>query len=219
VSFGWFDFVVIVLLIWGLWRGRKHGMSQELLPLLQSLLMVVLGAQFYEPLGRLLANATPFGYQSCFITTYFAIAFAIAFVFSLIRKAVGEKLFASDVFGKMEFTLGMLGGAARYACYVLMFLAFINVFPMNAAKEEEQKKKQQENFGSISFPTFTTIHDDIQNKSFLTRQVRAQLPLILIKATSSEDKPLKKREGPAKRMEREVDQLFDKPKPATNTNL
>ena len=35
LPFNWFDFVLVVVLVVGVFRGRKHGMSEELLPLLK----------------------------------------------------------------------------------------------------------------------------------------------------------------------------------------
>ena len=40
MSFNWFDMVVVVVLGFGLFRGRRNGMSKELIPLLEWLVLV-----------------------------------------------------------------------------------------------------------------------------------------------------------------------------------
>ena len=49
-----FDLVVIVVLLAGITRGRKHGMSEELMSLLSWLAILFGGAAVYEPGGELL---------------------------------------------------------------------------------------------------------------------------------------------------------------------
>src|SRR5690242_21183065 len=40
ISFNWFDLVVVVVLLFGLFRGRRNGMAKEILPLMQWLVLV-----------------------------------------------------------------------------------------------------------------------------------------------------------------------------------
>src|SRR6185312_12889101 len=54
----WFDAVVVVWLIVGIVLGRKHGMSQELLPLVQWIAVVVCGGFLYLLIARPLAQRT-----------------------------------------------------------------------------------------------------------------------------------------------------------------
>jgi uncharacterized membrane protein required for colicin V production len=53
VPISWFDFVVLVFVIVGILRGRKRGMSQELLDFFMWIGMVAAGAYAYKPGGRL----------------------------------------------------------------------------------------------------------------------------------------------------------------------
>jgi uncharacterized membrane protein required for colicin V production len=52
MTLGWFDGVVVIALAWGIFRGRKHGMSREFLPLLQWLIIVPLCALLYPVAGQ-----------------------------------------------------------------------------------------------------------------------------------------------------------------------
>src|SRR5215207_4696914 len=104
-SVSWVDFVILLLLGVGLWRGRKRGMSEELLDIFKWAIIVVAAGWFYEPGGRLLAKASVFSLLSCYVFAYFLIAVLTFGVFALIRGSVGAKIVGSDVFGPGEYYL------------------------------------------------------------------------------------------------------------------
>ena len=52
----WVDLLTLALVIAGVCRGRKRGMSEELLDLIKWLLTVVIAGRLYQPLGRVLAG-------------------------------------------------------------------------------------------------------------------------------------------------------------------
>ncbi|MDB6131275.1 MAG: hypothetical protein JWM04_2382, partial [Verrucomicrobiales bacterium] len=66
----WFDLLVLGFLVFGLIRGRKRGMSEEILSVTQTLLMVFLGAQFYQPLGEKIAQTSVLGAYSSYLVVY-----------------------------------------------------------------------------------------------------------------------------------------------------
>src|SRR5580704_671869 len=45
LAFNWFDIALVLVLAFGFWRGRKRGMTKELLPTLQWVAILV-GASF-----------------------------------------------------------------------------------------------------------------------------------------------------------------------------
>ena len=47
----WFDVVVVLILGFGLFRGRKNGMSKEILPLFQWLAVILVSGLFYATAG------------------------------------------------------------------------------------------------------------------------------------------------------------------------
>src|SRR5439155_838084 len=60
LQFGWFDVLVITVLLVGVSRGRKRGMSEELLDVIKWALVVFIAANIYEPAGQVLAQSTVF---------------------------------------------------------------------------------------------------------------------------------------------------------------
>jgi len=59
LPFNWFDMAMVLLLGFGLFRGRRNGMAKELLPTLQWLVMVPVCGLGYTLLAGLLAGFIP----------------------------------------------------------------------------------------------------------------------------------------------------------------
>src|SRR5438876_11781531 len=96
-NFSWVDLAVALLLGVGLWRGRKRGMSEELLDIIKWVLIVVTAGFLYQPGGQFLAQMTSvFSLLSCYVAVYMGLALLIVLFFSMIRKSVGSKLVGSD---------------------------------------------------------------------------------------------------------------------------
>jgi uncharacterized membrane protein required for colicin V production len=58
LPFNVFDLVLVAVLVAGIFRGRKHGMSQELMLLLKWLVIVIGCAMVYEPVGQMFSQST-----------------------------------------------------------------------------------------------------------------------------------------------------------------
>jgi uncharacterized membrane protein required for colicin V production len=206
---GWFDMVVVVLLAVGFFRGRKHGMSQETLFLLQWLLIVVVGGQYYEPLSKLLYDQGIFGPLACNLLVYISIAIILKIIFTNLKRVVGEKIFASDVFGKYEFYLGMVAGMLRYACITIFIISLVNARLFTQQEIAELEKRQVKDLGSSFFPSLPATQESILNKSYTGGLVRAHLGQILLKPVSPSEGPKKSNvQGPAKRRESAIDEVI-----------
>lgn len=204
---GWFDFLVIILLIVGFIRGRKHGMSQEILFVLQWLLIVVIGGQYYEPLSKLLYDQGLFGPLFCNLMVYLAIAAVLKLVFTNLKRFVGEKIFASDVFGKYEFYMGMVAGVLRYTCIVLFIISLVNARAYTQQEIAEKEKSQVKDLGSSFFPSYPAVQEQILTKSLSGEFVRTHLSQILLKPASPSEGP-KKSDAPAKKRESAIDDVI-----------
>ncbi|HEV8542914.1 MAG TPA: CvpA family protein [Verrucomicrobiae bacterium] len=179
LQLNWFDLLVLVMVTVGFLRGRKRGMSEELLDVLMWLCIVVAGALFYLPLGQLLTSGV--GMPPFFgnVIAYAFIGITLRFLFAAIKRAVGEKLVQSDTFGRMEYYLGMVAGPLRYFCILIFLLSFLHAKYISDAERAATAKMQADNFGSISFPTFGSLqhavfYESISGK-FIRKNLRAQL--------------------------------------------
>ena len=107
-----FDVVLIVVLAAGIFRGRKHGMSEELMSLLTWLAILFGCAAVYQPGGELIGQFTSmFGRLSCYLMAYVGGALLVLLLFAGIKRALGGKLLGSDIFGRVGVLFGHGVGA------------------------------------------------------------------------------------------------------------
>ena len=95
----WFDGVVVGILIIGLFLGRKHGMSKEILPLLKWVSLVLVCGIWYPMAAQFLVNSAELSRVSSCIFGYLLLAFAIFLVFS-IQVAVTVKMLGTRIVDK-----------------------------------------------------------------------------------------------------------------------
>src|SRR3989442_15463098 len=101
-----FDLVLLVVLITGIARGRKLGMSGELLSLLKWLAILFGCALAYQPIGETFAQTTGiFSMLSAYIIAYIVAALLVLLIFALLKRNLDGRLLGSNVFGRAEYYL------------------------------------------------------------------------------------------------------------------
>jgi uncharacterized membrane protein required for colicin V production len=182
VKFSWFDFLVFILVVIGFIQGRRHGMSEELLPLLQTLAMLVVASYYYEPLGILYAQLATSTIMTGYIAAYltFVVVIKLTFAF-IIKRAVGEKIISSDLFGRMEYYLGMVAGAIRWFAAVVIVLAIVNAREISPQQQQRERMFTEELVSQMVFPDYGSLHAQIFEKSFSGRLVQEHLNNLLIR--------------------------------------
>ncbi len=189
-----FDFVLVAVLVIGVLRGRKNGMSEELLSLLMWLTILFLGAIVYEPAGRLLADTSPFSLLSSYVIVYVASALLVLGVFAGIKRGLGGKLLGSDIFGKAEYYLGMTSGLVRVCCMVLTALALLNARYFSAAEVKAMEAFQNDVYGSNFFPGLHSLQSSVFERSMAGPWIKDHLGFFLIKSTEPDTKQFKQKE-------------------------
>ena len=81
VPLNWFDFTLVAIFIFGLIRGRKNGMTKELLPLLKWLAVAVVCGLTYKPLGDLLMPYAGLDALESYLIAYIVVLAVVFFVF------------------------------------------------------------------------------------------------------------------------------------------
>lgn len=195
LNFNYIDAIVLVLLIVGIFHGRKRGLSEELLTFVQWLVILFGGAVIYQPLGQMLAGVAPLSTLTCYLLVYLAFAGLVKLIFVQIQKAVGEKLVGSNVFGSFEYYLGMIACMIRFSCAILVFMALLNARIVSEQERAATAKMQSKNFEGISFPTFGSFQQAVLVQSFVGRQVEAHLKFVLIESTVPTKVAIKRREN------------------------
>jgi uncharacterized membrane protein required for colicin V production len=189
MPFNWFDMAVVVVLGFGLFRGRRNGMSKELLPLLQWLVMVTVCGLGYTMLAGVLAGLIPDKLWNCLVA-YLALALAVFIVFTILKRQLDDKLVKSNYFKGGEYYLGMLSGMVRYACVLLFVLALLNARVYTPAEIAQQKAFDEKNFGGglfagNYFPHLFQVQAAVFKDSFLGPHIKDNAGMLLINTGQS----------------------------------
>ena len=197
LPFGWFDGVVVVMLIVGLIRGRKNGMAKELLPLFLWLGIVFGGAFGYPLLGQLFISQFHCSQMAGLTYGYLTVAFVVWCLFQLLKKMFGKKLTeGTNLFGGSEYYLGMLSGLLRYAAVLIFICALLNARYYTTAEIKAQQLYNQQTYGgglkgySGDFiPSLPEIQTSVFRKSLTGGFIKNQLDILLIETAPVASKP------------------------------
>ncbi len=190
-----FDFVFFAVLGVGIFRGRKHGMSEELLHLFKWLMVIVVCAYVYQPIGQWFAQVSPFSLLSSYLIVYIAAAGLILGAFGLFKHSLGGKLIGSDIFGRGEYYLGMGSGLIRCGCILVAVLALLNARYFTPAEVRAMTSFQQDMYGSDFFPTLHTAQATVFEKSLTGPFIRQYLGFLLITPTKPQTKEFHQKEA------------------------
>jgi uncharacterized membrane protein required for colicin V production len=190
-----FDALVIAILAAGIVRGRKHGMSEELLNVLMWVAILFGCAVIYEPGGELIGRMTSlFGRLTCYLMAYVVGALLVVLLFAWIRRLLSGKLLGSDVFGRAEYYLGMGAGLVRFTCITLTALALLNARYFSPTEVRAMEKYDEEWYGSDFFPGLQSLQTTVFDKSLTGPWIKENLGFLLITPTEPEDKQLHQRD-------------------------
>jgi uncharacterized membrane protein required for colicin V production len=200
IPVNWFDAVFVLMLVAGFFRGRKNGMSMEILPLCQWLSVVIVSALFYPFVARLLVSVGGLNLLTAYISGYIVLTLVVLFVFSLLKRILTPRLSGSTLFGNAEYYFGMLAGMIRFTCILLFALAFLHARSFTTGEINADKDYQQRWFGGglysgNYFPTVNTVQREVFENSFTGRYIQKYFGGLLIKSTVLHDS--QPEQGPA----------------------
>ena len=194
LPFGWFDVAFMVILAFGLFRGRKNGMTKEVLPMLQWVATFLACGLGYEIVGQLIVNLSGWGKLPCYLLGYFIVMFVVYLVFHAVKKLFMERLTGSNFFGTGEYYLGMVSGLIRYACMLFVALALLNAPYYSAADVIRSKAYNarwfgggQQGYNGDFFPTLQSVQEEVFKTSFLGPFIKKYLDVFLINTDSGGD--------------------------------
>jgi len=191
-----FDLAVIVVLTAGILRGRKNGMSEELLSLLKWLAILLGSAALYQPGAALLTEFTNmFSQLTCYLIAYVGGALLIFLLFLGVKRVFSGKLLGSDIFGRTEYYLGMGSGLVRFSCMLLAVLALLNARYFSPTEVRAMEKFQDDVYGSNFFPTLHTLQATVFDRSLSGPWIKENLGFLLIKPTEPQNKELHQKEA------------------------
>jgi hypothetical protein len=148
LPFDWFDVALVAVLAFGLLRGRKNGMTKEVLPMFHWLATVLVCGLAYDMVGQLLINVSGWTALTCYLLGYFSLMFVVYLVFHTLKKIIQPRLTGSNFFGSGEYYLGMVSGMIRFACMLFVALALLNAPYYTAAEIKKEKDDAHQTYGA-----------------------------------------------------------------------
>ncbi len=195
----WFDIALGAILCFGLWRGRKNGMSKEVMPVLQWLTLILASGMGYSLFAPTFANSLGTGKVASALLGYCTPALGTWLVFYVLKGIFVPKLTGSNFFGGGEYYLGMLSGMIRFACMVVAVLALLNAPCYTAEEIKAHNAYVQRWFGGgiysgNYFPTVDNVQEQVFKKSLTGPYIKNYLGTLLIDTTPPNAKqPQKKK--------------------------
>ena len=193
LPFGWFDAVLVALLGFGLFRGRKNGMTNEFLPMLHWLTTALVCGLAYEMVGQLIHNLSGWSVLYCYLLGYLSLMFLVFLVFHTLKKMFQPRLTGSNFFGSGEYYLGMVSGLIRWASITFVALALLNAPYYTPAEIQKEKDDAhaiygagQEGFGGGFFLAFhpSQIQEAVFQKAFTGKYIKQYAGVMLINTES-----------------------------------
>lgn len=191
---GWFDIIVLAVLVTGGLRGRRHGMSTELLPMLRWISAVVIAGLCYKPLGLLIEHETLLSKLASFITAYLGCLLLVFIGFAVLKKLIGGKPISAERFGKGEYYLGVLGGMVTVSCMLVVALSFLNARKYTTKEIQDRRAYEQDVYGSHFFPTLDSVQTFVFKRSFAGAVLQVNARSVMIEPTVAKPKNIQRKE-------------------------
>jgi uncharacterized membrane protein required for colicin V production len=193
IPFNWFDLAILAILAFGIFRGRKNGMTKELVPTLQWIVLVVACGLGYALVGQIFINTLAWKQTASYITGYLCIAFVVYLIFSSLKRVLEPRLAGSNFFGSNEYYLAMLAGLIRFACILIVGLAFLNATSYSQADIIQKQNYNKRWYGGGLYsgnyvPDLQTVQESVFKDSFAGPHIKDWLGVLLIESGGPEGK-------------------------------
>ena len=113
LAFNWYDPVVAVALIYGLWSGRRTGLSGEIIRVLALLLMVATAINFYQPVGSWLHRQSGLVKEVADLVAFVGLAVLVYAPSLPLRAAIRRRTKKLILAAALENTGGAIAGLLR----------------------------------------------------------------------------------------------------------
>jgi len=187
----WFDAAVLLILVLGLARGRKNGMSKETLRVFQWLSVVIVCGFCYQAAAQAVINIAAWNRPASYVTGYLMLAFLVWIIFVVLKRLLVPRLTGSNFFGGGEYYLGMFSGMIRFACMLFFALALLNAPVYTQAEIQAHRAYVKRWFGGGIYggnyiPDLQTVQESVFKKSCLGPYIKDYLGTMLINVEPSQ---------------------------------
>lgn len=117
----WYDFVVLVAVLYGLWAGIRAGLTGEVIGLIGLVLMVVLSLQFHTDVGRLLQRFMGWSdAELSNLVAFVGIAVVVWAITFLVRRSVHQSVMKMKLASVVENVGGAFAGMVRMLAVMVL---------------------------------------------------------------------------------------------------
>jgi Colicin V production protein len=184
----------------GAFRGRKNGLTKEILPAAQWLVIVVAAALAYGLVAQFYSGTCGLDKLWSAVLGYVSIAIVVFVIFSAIKKALMPRLEGSSIFGSAEYYLAVPAGIIRYACILIFALALINAKHYTPAEIAAKKAYNERWYGGGTYsgdyiPDLHTVQDAVFKGSLTGPYIHDYASVLLIQTGPDAGGPSEARAG------------------------
>jgi len=112
-SFNWYDIVVAVALLYGVWSGVRTGLFGEILRVAGMILMIVAAVHFYVPAGNWLKDMIRMSEEPARLTAFVVIALAVYLIALAVRNFVTARVKKFKFWALIDNLGGAVAGLVR----------------------------------------------------------------------------------------------------------
>jgi uncharacterized membrane protein required for colicin V production len=206
LAFNWIDVALVLVLVFAFWQGRKRGMTKEMLPTIEWVLILfaagfghVFLADWFQQEGfvrKVFGNH--FNERTAALMSAYLIILSVIFItFSFLKRKYNPKLEGSSFFGGNEYYWGVAAGLVRYVCLILVALALLNapyyspneiaaiqLYKLNNFGGGGHVKGMEDDTGDY-IPSVYEVQDTVFKNSLIGSFIKQDLSVLLINSTAT----------------------------------
>jgi membrane protein required for colicin V production len=159
----WYDIVVVVAVLYGVWAGIRAGLTGEIIGVVGLVLMIWLAIQLHTFVGELLRSLMGWSdVEFSNLVAFAGIAIVVWVVTFVARRKVHERMLKLTLASLVENIGGAFAGIAR----MLVVMAFVTVVASMMRYSWLQRNLVQESrFGSFVVEQFPSIKAAMQKNA------------------------------------------------------
>jgi len=155
----WYDVVVVVALLYGMWSGLRAGLMGEIIRVIGLVLMVVLAIELYEPAGNWINNHSQLSDEAAYLLSFISIAVIVYLISVAVRLASHRHMKRLKLNALVENVGGGFAGVIRMAI-VMAWVAV--VLSLSGGESLQRSVGVESRFGSFVVHQLPALQSVVQ---------------------------------------------------------
>jgi membrane protein required for colicin V production len=155
----WYDVVVFVALLYGVWSGLRAGLTGEIIRVIGLVLMVLLAVELYQPAGDWIQNHSQLTDETAHLLSFVSIAVVVYLLSVAARLATHRRMQQLKLGGLVENVGGAFAGVIRVA----VIMAWVTVvLSLTNSEFLRQNVSRESRFGSFVVAQLPALQSAVQ---------------------------------------------------------